>query len=73
MAINLISKCPVFFVQYYEYNNAVEFPLELCNQQALIDGFCAFPSSKRISLGYLLNFNRKVESFNCLKKIGKTI
>jgi hypothetical protein len=73
MASNFIPKYPVFSVQYYEYDRAVEFPLDLGDQQALVDGFCAIPTSKRISLGYFLNFNRRAESLNCLQNIGKLI
>ncbi len=58
-------------VQYYEFSEMVGFPIEIYKTPLMIDGvFEPDITNNRLSLGYLVNMNRKQESLECLINIG---
>lgn len=70
MASNFI-KLPSYMIQYWEFDQKIEYPVEMSQSPLRIDGlFCPY-SSRRFSLGSLGNFRRRPETLDCLVKIGK--
>lgn len=70
MASN-VRKLPVFSLQYFEYEQKIELPVEFCKSPFKIDGLFCPLSSNRFCLGCLENLNRKPDAFKCLINAGK--
>lgn len=69
MASN-VTKIPAFFVQYYEFEKKVGFPVDMYNSSIQIDGLFEPSSNKRFSLGYMVNLERNQETEFYLNNIG---
>lgn len=65
-----LVKLPAFTIQYYEYAKKIDFAVEMFQIPLKIDGLFSPLVSNRFSLGYLNNFRRKQDSFECLLNLG---
>lgn len=64
------EKLPSYLIQYHEYDKKVEYPVEMHQIPMEIDGLFNPYATDRFSLGCLRNFRRRVQSLDCLTKIG---